>query len=79
MSASGISTSALHASGGGLQKYEMSMNNTTVVDDEKYQSKNSRYLTLSFSLADTWGSETATLVETDEHDIEAESQHKRIT
>jgi hypothetical protein len=39
MSASGISTTALHASGGGLQKYEMSINNTTVVDDEKYQSK----------------------------------------
>jgi len=38
---SGISTPALHASGGGLQKYDMNlMNNTTVVEDEKYQSKN---------------------------------------
>jgi hypothetical protein len=38
---SGISTPALHASGGGLQKYDIvaNNNNTTIVEDEKYQSK----------------------------------------
>jgi hypothetical protein len=36
---SGISAPALHASGGGLQKYEMSNTIITVADEEKHQSK----------------------------------------
>ena len=75
MSTSGISTSALHASGGGLQKYDMN-NKTTVADDEKYQSKkiNDFFLMISsYSIADTWWSEIATSFKTDEHDIEVES------